>query len=517
MSVLVFIPLITSIICFLLANFIYFKGENNTLNRVAALICIFLTYLSFVEFEYRSSFSIKRAYFWFKLGSLFPFIFPLMFHIVLAFTRKLYVKKLKLLLIVIYIQALIITIMDITTNEFLKDISLRHWGWSYTISKSIFSYSLFAWIIIICLISLYFFYINYKYEKNYNIKQVSQYILVGLLIIICISIFTDLICPFIGISIPESFSISFLLGALIIGYAIWKFKPYVITPELASQNIISSMSDALFLVTPDGKIRKTNPATNKIIGFTEKELQDRPFDTLLIDKTFDDLLKTLEENKSIHDIETIFISKEGKEISISLSASAMRDNEGRIYGIVFIGRDLRERKLAEERLRELSLGDELTGLYNRRGFFEIARKRLKEAQLCKRSLFLLFADLDFLKLINDSWGHHEGDRALIDIARILKESFSQSDLIARLGGDEFAVFGFEDNKEEEKLIIQRLKKKLRVHNAKGNRPYKLSLTIGIAHYDPDNPISLEKLMINADKKMLYKKSKTKKLFFKYGR
>ena len=102
--------------------------------------------------------------------------------------------------------------------------------------------------------------------------------------------------------------------------------------------------------------------------------------------------------------------------------------------------EIQERLRAEAEVRQLSMTDELTGVYNRRGFFLLANQQLKIAKRTQMSCCLLFADLDGLKKINDSLGHEIGDRILAEAAYILKQTFRDSDIVARLGGDEFVIF-----------------------------------------------------------------------------
>ncbi|MEJ2323606.1 MAG: GGDEF domain-containing protein, partial [Nitrospirota bacterium] len=90
-------------------------------------------------------------------------------------------------------------------------------------------------------------------------------------------------------------------------------------------------------------------------------------------------------------------------------------------------------------MRSLSLTDELTGLSNRRGFFNLVDQLLKMAKRMNTVIYMLYADLDSLKSINDVYGHHEGDNILKDVAHILKTTYRESDIVARIGGDEFVV------------------------------------------------------------------------------
>jgi diguanylate cyclase (GGDEF)-like protein len=108
-------------------------------------------------------------------------------------------------------------------------------------------------------------------------------------------------------------------------------------------------------------------------------------------------------------------------------------------GLVQVVRDITESKKLEETLRNSSLKDDLTGLFNRRGLLKQAAPYFDFARRQKEKLLLLFIDLDGMKRINDEFGHTEGDNALISTATILNRTFRTSDIIARLGGDEFTV------------------------------------------------------------------------------
>ena len=121
-------------------------------------------------------------------------------------------------------------------------------------------------------------------------------------------------------------------------------------------------------------------------------------------------------------------------------------------GLVQVVRDITERKKFEETLRNSSLKDDLTGLFNRRGLLKQAAPYFDFARRQKETLLLLFIDLDGMKRINDEFGHNEGDNALISTAAILNRSFRSSDVIARLGGDEFTVLVTDLNASKEEAI-----------------------------------------------------------------
>jgi len=165
--------------------------------------------------------------------------------------------------------------------------------------------------------------------------------------------------------------------------------------------------------------------------------------------------------------------------------------------------------LIEREIRSLAVTDELTGLYNRRGFLASATHQLKLAQRHNENVLLLFCDVDHLKEINDSFGHQAGDVALIRAAAALDDTFRDSDILARLGGDEFAVLASDASFPNRHAIVPRIEKCLEKGNAEDPR-YKLSFSMGMARFDPQAPASLGELMARADQDMyVHKKSHRK--------
>ena len=165
--------------------------------------------------------------------------------------------------------------------------------------------------------------------------------------------------------------------------------------------------------------------------------------------------------------------------------------------------------LLDRELRYLAVTDDLTCLYNRRGFFAAAAQQLKLAQRNAQSLLLLFCDVDNLKKINDTCGHREGDLALVRTADALEKTFRGSDIIARLGGDEFVVLAQVASDHTQEVLLRRLEKSLKKLNADGSR-YELSLSVGVARFDPKRAITLGELLAQADKTRYEKKRSAEK-------
>lgn len=179
---------------------------------------------------------------------------------------------------------------------------------------------------------------------------------------------------------------------------------------------------------------------------------------------------------------------------------------------ITVVRDITERRRAEtelkqqaELLRAMSLRDELTGLYNRRGFLEHARQALRTSTRTRRAACVFFADLNGMKKINDSLGHEMGDRAIVLMAQLLSGAFRASDIIGRLGGDEFAIFAPDCGAQDVQVLCRRLQQRLEDLNRTSGEPFQLSISVGFSEFKPGSPTDLNSLMEAADQAMYAEK------------
>jgi diguanylate cyclase (GGDEF)-like protein/PAS domain S-box-containing protein len=273
--------------------------------------------------------------------------------------------------------------------------------------------------------------------------------------------------------------------------------------------LVESTEDFIYLIDRDYRYLFMNKKYLSRLGIPEKQAIGRAYSDF----------HSPEETKG-------FIEKVNKVFKTGRSAQheyqSQRDHkyylrtlspvttpDEKILGVNVISKNITERKRLEEKLRILSLTDELTGLYNRRGFLMLAEQQLKMAKRMKGVTFMLYADMDDFKEINDSFGHKEGDLALIETARIIKSTCRDSDIVARIGGDEFAVFPVGITEAFVDIITTRLQKNFDIYNAKTNRGYKLSISVGITRCDPQSRDSIQDLLVQADK-LMYEKKRQKK-------
>ncbi|MFN2452721.1 MAG: diguanylate cyclase [Pyrinomonadaceae bacterium] len=169
--------------------------------------------------------------------------------------------------------------------------------------------------------------------------------------------------------------------------------------------------------------------------------------------------------------------------------------------------DVTKIKRSEATLRNLSLTDELTGLSNQRGFLTLAGQHRKTARRMQESFSLVYADMDGLKQINDTHGHHAGSQAIQQLAEILRKSFRESDVIARIGGDEFTILAPNTTSVTIEVPLARLQENLQRYNAQGLHPYQLSASVGAACVAPDDCSAIETLLTKADQAMYENKNR----------
>jgi len=221
------------------------------------------------------------------------------------------------------------------------------------------------------------------------------------------------------------------------------------------QSLFRNSNDAMVLIDAEEKVVEINDEFNNLFGYTLEEIKGKDIDDLIVmpeefslSRSYNDKMKTGEkvnrEAKRMH--------KSGELINVEINAVPIFV-KGNYVGGFGIYRDIRERKANEDRIKFLSFYDELTELYNRR-FYEIELLRLDNNR--RLPLSLVIADVNGLKLVNDAFGHKQGDEVLIKTAKILKESSRTDDIVARLGGDEFILLLPNTSSEEAEKITNRI-------------------------------------------------------------
>ncbi|MDY6969180.1 MAG: diguanylate cyclase [Spirochaetota bacterium] len=274
--------------------------------------------------------------------------------------------------------------------------------------------------------------------------------------------------------------------------------------------------DAIYFRKRDGTIIDANRSMSDLFGYSRDEMIGMNIQDLYTIPYDNDIFqKNIELKGFIKDHEITLKHKNGHEIYCIVTASVLKTDTGMISGYQGIIRDNTERKKVEARIESLmkelhnmSYMDDLTGLYNRRGFFLLSQKQLEMAKRSNKKMFVIFIDVDNLKWINDTSGHQEGDKALVNTANILTNTFREADIIARMGGDEFAIIAMESSEDSENILFSRLQRNIDLFNQESDLNYEISVSIGIAYYDSTKEKTVDEILASADK-LMYKHKKSK--------
>ncbi len=281
------------------------------------------------------------------------------------------------------------------------------------------------------------------------------------------------------------------------------------------RSVINNAVDAVVMIDDRGIIRDWPEQAELLCGWSRNEIIGQPLFRLmpkgLHKKHQRHLREVISGNRGNifgKRIEANVLYRGETEVPVELTVTMNQVGDKKELALFM--HDITERKNAENHLKHLSLTDELTGLFNRRGFIALGEKQLQAACRNNWELFLLFADLDDLKIINDRHGHKAGDLALVETADILTKTFRRADLLGRVGGDEFVVmFTDRKSKRSEDTVLDRLEKNLNKNNRRKGRLFHLELSCGTIRYDHGSPCAIEELMHRADE-LMYEKKKEKK-------
>jgi diguanylate cyclase (GGDEF)-like protein/PAS domain S-box-containing protein len=308
---------------------------------------------------------------------------------------------------------------------------------------------------------------------------------------------------------------------------LYKSENELLMAEAEYRTIIETAMDGFLMIDMQGQFLDVNQSYCDMIGYGREEmLKMRIKDVEALEKPEDTAKHLQKIILNGHDrFESRLRCRDGKIIIVEASANYSKDAGERIFSFVrdITGRkqmeaeckkhitdleiEVTERKKTEETLRNMTFMDELTGLCNRRGFLNIAGQEIKISNRSKRSMLLFFIDMDHLKDINDIYGHQEGDNALIQTADILRNTFRCSDIIARIAGDEFVVMAMDTTSDHAKVIKIRLEDNINRFNNSGKSKFKLSLSTGVASYNPDAACLIDELIARADKLMYEEKQR----------
>ncbi|HBS89060.1 MAG: hypothetical protein A2W91_06645 [Bacteroidetes bacterium GWF2_38_335] len=333
-----------------MAIYILLKDPKALLNQTCALLIFSFSVWNFIDvFSVYENFSRDTVILFQNVTSIGWISFPgflLCFSLVFSKNEKILMKKWFLVTVV---ALPLLFIFQQFSNSLTDSPVLGMYGWEFAWSETVWTYFYYIYYVSFSLISALLIYL-YKVKTKYTIEKNQAKILV-LTLLFCLigGTITDVLLPLYHVKgVPQLGNIILLVFAGGMIYSILKYKFLLVTPAIAAENIISNMEEMLILTDKDGIILNVNNSVHNTLGFEKKDLEGKSIEILFCQDDFKAfLLKKISQDEAIKNHETIILNKDSKKVPISVSCSLLKDKEHEKRGIVFVARDISERKNAE--------------------------------------------------------------------------------------------------------------------------------------------------------------------------
>jgi len=347
-----FLSLVSGVLIFSLGIFVFDQNRKSPQHILFLLLCGFASWWAFAEFMMSGAESLGTAGFWMKATALWTFVPPLALNFIVVFTRPGAWQKEKWVYPVLYIPALIFCWIELTSSLITTTPIQAFGGYNFGYSQqSLFPLVEISWAVVIAIIAMVLCVQLYFTTTDPRKKQQAKYIMAGIGVTAVIGILTQQILPGLQVPIPDLTSISFLCFTGCVGYAIWKYRLFILNPATVADNILSTMTDGVVILDPYGNIVATNQALSRMVGVVRERCIGRPVGDIFShgsDKA--KIVAMIRAQGSLSDYETTLRSEEGRAIPVSVSGSIIRDTDGSVAGFVGVLRDITERKRAEDAL-----------------------------------------------------------------------------------------------------------------------------------------------------------------------
>jgi diguanylate cyclase (GGDEF)-like protein/PAS domain S-box-containing protein len=275
--------------------------------------------------------------------------------------------------------------------------------------------------------------------------------------------------------------------------------------EARFRAVAETAVDAIISIDKRGRITFWNRGASAIFGYEDEDVLGRPF-TMLINPVYHEknepemsFFDVQGEARTDRGIESRGLRRDGTDVPIELSLSNWQTATGTFYTVIV--RDISERKIYEDKLARMAHTDALTGTFNRHYLDGLLESEFNRAKRYNHPIGFLMIDVNRFKQINDKYGHNVGDEVLIQISKQLVETLRESDIVVRYGGDEFLAILPETNGETEVARDRIIEAMAATERFKGVVDHSVSLSIGCAHWNPQDPRTIDRILSDADEEM----------------
>lgn len=512
MNVFSLISIIAFMIYLIIGLYAFNMERGSKLNRLFLAFCLSMSVWSFA---YAFVYAGQDQHTWMKISAIGWCTFSsFVLHLSLLFTENKIVEKTTAKVLLYTPSALFFYISVFLYRDDKKPLGFIENF--FNIGDFIYHFSfLLASIILVLLWG--------SRSNSSRKKKQAKLIVASSLIPFLLNLLTQTILPAFGITIfPLMGHIYSLIMIIGIFYTMVRYRLFVIAPKLLVEELLQEMMDIVILLSEEGRIIRTNNYTEKLLGYNANELHDKHLGLIMQQEVMSDLFN-LNYGSGICRLSEVHCKgKNGKYIPVSLSCSPIIDPYMKdIIGFVIVGQDISlikrleqeilDNKEAEEKILYLAYHDSLTGLPNRKYFYEMLGKAVEKANMEGQGFAVLFLDLDGLKYINDHFGHEVGDMVLREVGIRSEAVISMPDIVARIGGDEFTFLIYEiyDFEEAQRIVDRLIDSVCRpVHI--GGEEININASIGFSIY-PHDGNDVDMLVKKADNEMYTVKRRNKQL------
>jgi PAS domain S-box-containing protein len=336
------VSLVSAFVTLIVGVLIYGQNSTQSVNRMLLVVCGVVFYFGFTEFEFLQASDANVAFQWLRLAAFWYLLPIVVFHLCTIYATF---RVRRVVLDSMYGSAILFSILEAFLAPF--EVFKMPWGWAYHYA-AYYEYVQVLWVIVPTIAALLVLIRNYRDVKSREDRTGVAYVFSGVLVPVVAGIFVTVLPFLMSMDVPDLTAPSAAVGFLLVGYGVIRHGNYILTANVAADDILSTMADALFLVNRTGKVIVSNKAASTLLEYEASELIGSQLSSLASDSTS---LEALFSDSSTV-FESYFKTKQGRTIAVSLSKSAISTRTGDVVGYVIICRDTTTRKQAEEALSE---------------------------------------------------------------------------------------------------------------------------------------------------------------------
>jgi diguanylate cyclase (GGDEF)-like protein/PAS domain S-box-containing protein len=297
--------------------------------------------------------------------------------------------------------------------------------------------------------------------------------------------------------------LTFAVSNILVAWALFRYRLFDLVP-IANETLLENMEDGVIVLNPEGRIAEINPAAQQILNLSLNKVFGKSFSVEIPALAFIEPALRSSAN-SVREL-TLRIGNEDR--SFEARVSMIFDNRHQVKGNLVILRDITSRKRTEAKLHQLAVTDPLTGLYNRRYFFDIAEREFGRSLRGAHAFAVIIFDVDHFKNVNDTYGHIVGDQVLQNLTARCLQSLRSYDVMARYGGEEFIIMLPETDAAHACRVAERLRTTIaETPFATRVGPANITISLGVASVGGGSEMTFDKLIDWADQALLMVKQR----------